>query len=182
MKLRSERLLITDLSLAYLNEIHQLHSLPEVDEFNTLGIPASIQVTKELILDWLEQKDAKPRLSYVFCIKLIETNQFIGLIGLKIGKLNYRTAETWFKLHPDFWNKGYTSEALQEILKLAFHKLKLHRVEAGCAVGNIASIRVLEKAGMTREGMKRQILPIRGKWVDNYFYSILEQEFDSNLF
>lgn len=100
---------------------------------------------------------------------------------MKIGKLNYRTAETWFKLHPDFWNKRYTSEALFEILKLAFHKLKLHRVEGGCAVGNIASIRVLEKAGMTREGMKRAILPIRGEWVDNYFYSILEKEFDSNM-
>jgi ribosomal-protein-alanine N-acetyltransferase len=55
--------------------------------------------------------------------------------------------------------------------------LKLHRIEAGCAVGNFASIRVLEKVGMTNEGRKREILPIRGKWIDNYFYSILENEF-----
>ena len=69
MKLRSKRLLITELSLAYLNEIRHLHSLPEVDAFNTLGIPASVQVTKELILNWLVQKEAIPRMSYVFCIK-----------------------------------------------------------------------------------------------------------------
>ncbi len=178
MKFRTERLLITNLSLDYLNEIHQLHSLPEVDEFNTLGIPASIQVTKDLILEWLEKQEATPRMSYIFCIKLIEANQFIGLIGLNIGKLNYRIAEVWYKTHPVHWRKGYATEALHEIIKFGFIKLDLHRIEAGCAVDNIASIKVLEKAGMIREGRKREILPIRGKWADNYFYSILEREFN----
>jgi ribosomal-protein-alanine N-acetyltransferase len=177
MKFRTKRLLITDLSVDYLNEIHQLHSMPEIDEFNTLGIPGSIQVTKELILDWLEKQETVPRASYIFCIKLIETNQFIGLIGLKIGKPGYRIAEVWYKTHPAHWNNGYTTEALQEVLKLGFNKLNLHRIEAGCAVDNVASIKVLEKVGMTKEGRKREILPIRGKWVDNYFFSLLETEF-----
>jgi [ribosomal protein S5]-alanine N-acetyltransferase len=55
--------------------------------------------------------------------------------------------------------------------------LRLHRIEAGCAVENIPSIKVLEKAGMTREGLKRKKLPIRGEWKDNYFYAILEEDF-----
>ncbi len=177
MKLRTERLLVCDLSISYLNEIHELHSLPEIDEFNTLGIPESIQTTKNLVLEWLEQQEAEPRMLYVFCIKLIETNEFIGLIGLKIGKLNYRIAEAWYKTNPRYWKNGYTTEALLEILKFGFLKLKLHRIEAGCAVDNVASIRVLEKAGMTKEGRKRGILPIRDKWVDNYIYAILEDEF-----
>ncbi|MEO5943597.1 MAG: GNAT family protein [Ferruginibacter sp.] len=176
MELRTERLLIKDLSMDYLDEIHQLHSFPEIDEFNTLGIPETIEATKNLILDWLEKQGAQPRISYVFCIKLIETNKFIGLLGLNIGKPDYKIAEVWYKTHPDYWKTGYTTEALLEILKFGFHTLKLHRIEAGCAVGNLASIRVLEKAGMTNEGRKREILPIRGKWVDNYFYSILENE------
>ena len=116
-------------------------------------------------------------MSYIFCINLFGTNQFIGLIGLNIGKLNYRIAEVWYKTHPEHWKNGYTTEALFEILRFGFYTLKLHRIEAGCAVQNLASIRVLEKAGMTREGLKREILPIRGKWIDNYFYSILEREF-----
>ncbi|MFT3912209.1 MAG: GNAT family protein [Ferruginibacter sp.] len=178
MKLRTQRLLITSISLDYLNEIHRLHSFPEVDEFNTLGIPESVEATKRIILEWLIKQEAQPRMLYVCCIKLIETNEFIGLIALNIGKPHYRIAEVWYKTDPAYWGKGYTTEALREILKLGFEKLKLHRIEAGCAVGNLASIRVLEKAGMTREGRKRAILPIRGEWVDNYFYSILETEFN----
>lgn len=177
MKFRTGRLLIIELSLNYLNEIHELHSLPETDEFNTLGIPETIQVTKDLILSWLKEQDEDQRMSFVFCVKLTNTNEFIGLIGLKKGKLNYRIAETWYKIHPNFWGNGYATEAVTAILKFGFSDLKLHRIEAGCAVGNIASIKVLEKAGMTCEGRKRAILPIRGKWVDNYFYSILETEF-----
>jgi RimJ/RimL family protein N-acetyltransferase len=163
--------------LDYLNEIHELHSLPETDEFNTLGIPGSIDVTKDLILNWLIAQEASPRISYIFCVKLIETNAFIGLIALNLGKLNYKIAEVWYKTHPDYWNKGYTTEALSEILKLGFLKLNLHRIEAGCAVDNVASIKVLEKVGMTKEGRKRKILPVRGNWMDNYIYSMLENEF-----
>lgn len=174
MKLRTDRLLIDSLSLDYLNEIHQLHSFPEIDKFNTLGIPETIETTKNLILEWLEKQEAQPRMSYIFCVKKIETNQFIGLIGLTIGKPNYRIAEVWYKTHPVFWKRGYTTEALLGILKFGFANLKLHRIEAGCAVDNLASIRVLEKVGMTNEGRKREILPIRGEWVDNYFFRYLK--------
>ncbi|MEO7524637.1 MAG: GNAT family protein [Ferruginibacter sp.] len=177
MTLQTKRLLLENLSIEYLDEIHRLHSLPQTDAFNTLGIPENVEATKSLMLEWLVKHESQPRLSYIFCMKLIETNQFIGLIALNIGKPNYRIAEAWYKTDPDHWGRGYTTEALHEILKFGFQKLKLHRIEAGCAVGNLASIRVLEKSGMTREGRKRAILPIRGEWVDNFIYSILENEF-----
>ena len=101
----------------------------------------------------------------------------MGLIALNIGKANYKTAEVWYKIHVDHWKKGYTTEALTKLLGFGFKDLKLHRIEAGCAVENISSIRVLEKVGMTKEGMKRKKLPIRGEWKDNYFYAILEEDF-----
>ena len=47
---------------------------------------------------------------------------------------------------------------------------------AGVATENIQSIRVLEKSGMTREGLRRKVLPIRGEWVDNYEYAIVEDD------
>jgi len=57
-----------------------------------------------------------------------------------------------------------------------FNELNLHRVEAGCAVDNIGSIKVLEKAGMQREGRKRATLPLVSGWSDNYEYGILSSE------
>ena len=62
------------------------------------------------------------------------------------------------------------------LIKSGFEDLNLHKVEAGVATGNLASIRVLEKSGMTREGLRRRILPIRGKWFDNYHYAIVEDD------
>ncbi|MGB8190845.1 MAG: GNAT family protein [Chitinophagaceae bacterium] len=165
-----------ELLLTDIDNIHQLHSLPETDKYNTLGIPDTIQTTAELVTEWVAAQNNDPRNLYVFCIDHIETKQFIGLIALNLGKSKFKIAEVWFKIHPDHWRKGYTTEALTKLLDFGFSELKLHRIEAGCAVENIASIKVLEKAGMIREGRKRKILPIRGEWKDNYFYAILSED------
>lgn len=178
MILKTDRLNIRELTLADIDNVHELFSLPETDEFNTLGIPENIETTKKLLEEWLSMQKQEPRNSYVLGIDKNDDN-FIGLIALNLGKLKYRTAEVWFKIHKDFWRNGYTTEALKKLLDFGFSELKLHRIEAGCAVENIASIKVLEKVGMTREGMKRKKLPIRGEWKDNYFYGILEEDFNN---
>jgi [ribosomal protein S5]-alanine N-acetyltransferase len=129
--------------------------------------------------NWLLEQQALPRIHYVFCIVDAASNTFIGMIGLRLGKPNYRNAEVWYKFFPDHWGKGYATEALKEILRFGFQDMNLHRIEAGCAVENIGSIKVLEKAGMVREGHTRKLLPIRGEWADNYGYAILEEDFIS---
>ncbi len=178
--LKTKRLNIRELELKDIDNVHQLHSLPETDEFNTLGIPKTIQVTKTILSEWLDEQNQNPRNSYVFGIELEEVRKFIGLIAINLGKKNYRTAEVWFKVHKDFWRNGYTTDALTKMLDFGFNQLQLHRIEAGCAIDNIASSKVLEKVGMTREGLKRKKLPIRGEWKDNYFYAILEEYFISH--
>lgn len=176
--LKTNKLNIRELTSADIHKIHELHSLPETDEFNTLGLPEKIQATEKILEDWLTGQKQKPRNSYVFRIDKNEDNSFVGLIAMNLGKVSYRSAEVWFKIHKDFWRKGYTTEALTKLLEFGFNELKLHRIEAGCAVENIASSKVLEKVGMIREGMKRKNLPIREEWKDNYFYAILEEDFN----
>lgn len=62
------------------------------------------------------------------------------------------------------------------MIRTGFDKFHLHKVEAGVATENIKSVRILEKCGMTREGLRRKILPIRGEWIDNYHYAIVEDD------
>ena len=176
--LKSKRLHIRELTSEDIDNVHELHSLPETDEFNTLGIPENIQTTENILTEWLILQKQEPRISYIFSIDKTENNNFVGLIAINLGKTNYKTAEVWFKIHKDHWRKGYTTEALTRLLDFGFNDLKLHRIEAGCAVENIASIKTLEKAGFTREGMKRKKLPIRGEWKDNFFYGILEEDYN----
>ena len=177
MELQTKRLKLVELIFADLENIHQLHSLPETDKYNTLGIPATIQETENILNEWLNLQKAIPRISHILCLRQLDSSQFIGLIGLTLGKVNYKIAEIWYKIFPNFWRQGLTTEALTEILKFGFTDLGLHRIEAGCAVENIASIKVLEKAGMTKEGCKRKFLPLKEQWADNYIYGILDSDF-----
>lgn len=177
MTLQTKRLLIRPLSIADLDKIHELHSLPETDRFNTLGIPDTPETTEKIINEWITEQSATLQTSYVFCVDILKTKEFIGLIALNLGEPKFKTAEVWYKTHLNYWGQGYTTEALTEILYFGFHELKLHRIEAGCAVENVASHRVLEKAGMTKEGIKRKKLPLKGEWKDSYFFAILEEDF-----
>lgn len=159
-----------------LDSIHKLHSLPETDKYNALGIPDSIEETQSVIEPWvLENESSSPR-NYTFAIDNKTDNRFLGLLGLKLGMEKYKRAEVWYKIHPDYWNRGIATEVLARIIDYGFSELKLHRIEAGCAVENIGSIKVLEKVGMTREGRRRQILPLKSGWSDNFEYAILETD------
>lgn len=174
--LSTQRLILKPLNPDDLKEIHALHSLPETDEFNTLGIPQNVEETRLILLEWIKATEWEQSPEYTFTIRDIETSDFIGLIALKCGSPKFRNGEVWYKLHVNHWGRGYATEALKRVLEFGFSKLKLHRIEAGCAVDNKGSARVLEKAGMRKEGRKRKVLPLKSGWSDNYEYGILEEE------
>ena len=171
--LKTQRLVIRPITVLDLNYIHELHSLKETDEFNTLGIPSGLEETKLLLDKWILANSKALTTNFTFAVTLHTENQMIGLIGINSGKAKYRNAEVWFKFHKNHWNKGYATESLKEILRFGFEELHHHRIEAGCAVGNIGSIHVLEKTGMTREAHTRKLLPLLSGWSDNYGYAIL---------
>lgn len=176
LQLVSERTKLRLIQSTDLEFIHQLHSLPETDEFNALGIPESIEQTKAIILPWIEDNQQAEIVNYTFIIKQKNNEKSIGLFGIKMGHKKYKRAEVWYKIHSDYWNKGLATEVLNNVLTFCFDELKLHRIQAGCAVGNIGSIKVLEKVGMIREGRGRQILPLKTGWSDNFEYAILESD------
>ncbi|MGH1388136.1 GNAT family N-acetyltransferase [Kordia sp.] len=172
----SDRITLRLITLSDLESIHTLHSLPETDEFNTLGIPKNIEETQTIITDWVAENQLDEIKCYTFAIEDNLTKDFIGLFGLKIGSDKYRRGEIWYKIHSDYWGKGFATESTNMILDYGFDTLNLHRIQAGCAVDNIGSIKVLEKVGMIREGRGRQILPLKNGWSDNFEYSILETD------
>ena len=48
------------------------------------------------------------------------------MFGIKIGNKKYNRAEIWYKIHSDFWNKGYATEVVNSIIIFCFDELKLH--------------------------------------------------------
>ena len=78
---------------------------------------------------------------------------------------------------PDFAGRGVASDLARGLLAGAFDHLGLRRVTAGCNADNLASVRVLEKAGMRREhhGVEDSWHAELG-WVDGYQYAMLARE------
>jgi RimJ/RimL family protein N-acetyltransferase len=156
--------------------IHALHSYSEVDEFNTLGIPKNLSETKDYLIPLIQAQTANPRKLFLWKIILKSLDEFIGVAGLTLSADKFEKGEIYYKILPAHWGNGYATEVANLLISIGFDNFKLHRIEAGVAIQNFRSIKVLEKIGMKREGLRRKILPIRGKWVDNYHYAILEND------
>ncbi|WP_030441945.1 GNAT family N-acetyltransferase [Actinoplanes subtropicus] len=81
---------------------------------------------------------------------------------------------------PEFAGKGVATSLACGLLRAAFGHLDLRRVTASCNADNLASVRVLEKAGMRREqhGVEDSWHAELG-WVDGYQYAILAREWQA---
>lgn len=88
-----------------------------------------------------------------------------------------RSWEIGYCIFPEYRGQGYCVQASKLALKSAFEVWDAHKVVAMCNEYNIASYRVMEKLGMVREGLFREELPWQGKWVNQFFYCILESEY-----
>jgi RimJ/RimL family protein N-acetyltransferase len=176
MVLESERLWLQDITWNDVENIHRLHSIPAVDEFNTLGLPQNIEDTKAFMAPLIANQTSSPRKTYCWVIHEKRHQDFLGLAGMNVSANRFQSGEIYYKLLPRHWGHGYATEVAKTLISWGFTHLNLHRIEAGVAVDNRSSIHVLEKVGMTREGRGRKILPIRGVWKDNYRYAILEDD------
>lgn len=176
MDLESKRLRLQEVTGSDIELIFRLHSFPEVDEYNTLGIPENIEVTEKLVRPMIEAQKAEGRKSYDWKIIRKDTGEFIGLAGISLSADRFKLGEIYYELCPSQWGQGFATEIAKTLIDTGFKEFHLHKVEAGVATENVRSIRVLEKSGMTREGLRRKILPIRGEWKDNYHYAIVEDD------
>jgi RimJ/RimL family protein N-acetyltransferase len=103
---------------------------------------------------------------------ICHNNYPIGSISLDQGiGMNACRAEVGYVLHKDYWNKGITTIALKMALQDGFEKIKLKRIEAKVDPNNAASIAVLEKSGMRREGYLKNYLIQKGQLRDRIIYA-----------
>ena len=81
-----------------------------------------------------------------------------------------------YALIPTERKKGYGTEAVRIIVDYVFLSKNIERIQAETLVENVASQRALEKAGFTKEAIKRKSSFVRGLWREDILYSILREE------
>lgn len=114
---------------------------------------------------------------YSFFLFRVKDGAMVGGIGLsnvrrgvaETGSLGYWTGEPYAR-------QGYMTAGLKLMLDFAFHRLKLHRIEAACLPHNGPSRGLLAKSGFREEGYAREYLCIDGRWQDHVLFGILREE------
>jgi [ribosomal protein S5]-alanine N-acetyltransferase len=176
MELCTERLILKEMTWDDVDIIHRLHSFEEVEKYNTIGLPRHIGDTLEVMLSALEDQQLSVRSHFGWLIRLADSDEFVGEAGMHLSDDRFRKAEIYYSILPEHWQKGYATEVVRCLINFGFITLKLHRIQAGVDTENHRSIRVLEKAGMVREGLQRRNLPIHNSWKDSYLYAIVEDD------
>ena len=145
---RTERLLAERLREEHLGEIQRMHRDPNV--IATLGGFRSDEETARYLQDNLDHWD---RYGYgMWVLSHRADGRFVGRAGLRNTSVGGNDeVELAYALMPDYWGRGLATEMAKEILKLAFEKLDLEDIVCFTLPTNLASRRVMEKAGFVYE-------------------------------
>lgn len=132
--------------------------------------------SKEKALRWCtEEASADLGRALNLAIVPAETGRLAGVIGLGHADWATGVSEVGYWAGPAARGHGYVTEALRAMAAHAFER-GLTRIELLAAVGNVASQRVAERAGFTREGVLRQARPVPGGRADMVVFGLLEGE------
>ncbi|HEX9655967.1 MAG TPA: GNAT family N-acetyltransferase [Bacteroidota bacterium] len=114
----------------------------------------------------------REKIAFPFSITMKDTGEMVGMTEMRISGNRIDIGYVLGKKH---WNRGMMTEAVRQLIVEGFQEPTIFRVGATCHTENIASARVLEKAGMTREGTLRRysLFPNLGPIpADVYSYAI----------
>lgn len=126
----------------------------------------SAPATPEAIDAWLQRSEGEAAVSFVVCLK--DGGAIVGVYNLNhIVRGLFQSAYTSYWAHAGHGGHGYMAEGLELLLRHAFRRLRLHRLEANIQPGNAASIALVRRAGFRLEGVSPRYLKIGGRWRDH---------------
>lgn len=104
-------------------------------------------------------------------------DRLVGTITLSnVARGAWQNATVGYFVDETENGKGYATEAISLVARVAFGELGLHRVQAGVMPRNPGSMRALEKAGFRREGVSPRYLQINGIWEDHVMFALTQED------
>ena len=172
--LESERLLFRKIIMKDAKDIHFIRSNNNVMEFMDVWRTKSISDAKKLIRNIHEDYKNERGISWGIIEK--RTRNFIGYIGIIRMQPQHCRGEVGYVLKPEYWGKGFMTEALRTIVKFGFDKMNLHSIEANVNPKNKSSKKLLERFGFRKEAYFKENYLFEGKFLDSEIYSLLERD------
>lgn len=177
MILETDRLILRPFELRDAPMISELAGHADVAA-TTLNMPHPYpEAAAESFIQSLRDRAADdPNITLAIVRKI--DDQFMGGISMRpVAQFDHADIGYWIGV--PYWNQGYASEAARRIIDYGFAELGLHRIYAAYFVHNLASRRVMEKAGMTYEGTLRQHVKRFDQYHDLGYCGILRDEWEA---
>lgn len=143
---------------------------PLVCKFLSWGPHRDISVTRKRINDWLMNYEYDDTYNWAICIK--SKNEALGSISVELFDDHEKYCEIGYCISREYWNYGLMTEALRAVMHYLFFDIGYEKIQAKHDVLNIASGRVMQKAGMKFEGILYHVSKRRdGSFCDVAVYS-----------
>ena len=175
--IRTDRLILRPFAVRDAQDMYQnWASDPEVTKYLTWPPHPSAEVTLMLLNSWI------PRYAdgayFNWAIEWKQSGHVIGNIAAVRLNEEIEEAEIGYCLSRACWGRGIMSEAFRAVIGYLFDTVRLNRITAEHDVNNPKSGRVMEKAGMVREGILRQARKNNQGICDAAVYSILRSDWE----
>jgi [ribosomal protein S5]-alanine N-acetyltransferase len=167
-KLETERLILRKITRDDAEDMYSYASNEEVTRDVTWDTHSSLSDTVEFIHTFLSQYDA------LWGIELKENGTFIGTVHFVWWQPEHNSAEIGYVLSKEYWGKGIITEAAMAVISFGFDRMNLVRIQARCFLENKGSERVMNKLGMSFEGIGRKVMYVKGEHRDLKVYSIVK--------
>ena len=147
---------------------------PEVTRFLTWPTHSSADVSASLAAYWAEETKDPAR--YQWAIVPKELGEPIGSLAVVRQRDDIAQCELGYCIGKAWWGRGLMTEAVKEVIRYLFEEVGMNRIEAAHDVHNPASGKVMQKAGMTFEGIHRQASKNNTGVCDIAIYAILAKD------
>ncbi|MBO4903336.1 MAG: GNAT family N-acetyltransferase [Lachnospiraceae bacterium] len=173
--LETKRLILRRYTIDDAEDMYQnWASDPEVTRFLTWPAHADLEVTKHVLQDWIPRYEEGNYFNWA--IELKETGAVIGNIAAVRLDEDVEAADVGYSMGKAYWNQGIMTEALRAVMDYLFDVVGLNRVSSYHDPDNPGSGRVMEKAGMLKEGVLRQAGRNNRGICDEVRYALLKSD------
>ena len=178
LPLETPRLLLREFRPEDWVAVHAFARDPEVVRFLDWG-PHSEADSQAYIARVMAQAAQIPRRDYEWAVLFKGSGALIGGAGLRLGPADPHSAELSCTLHRLAWGQGLGTELARLMLAFGFGQMEARRVWATCRPENIASHRVMQKAGLRFEEYLQNDRTVRGRQVDSFLCVLTRREWEA---
>jgi len=149
---------------------------------------ALVLSSRSRLRPWVDPPDSRPAFAAylrrarrsterAFLVCRREDGALVGVINVSQIFLGaFRSAYLGYYASASHMGRGYMSEGLRLVIRNAFSKLRLHRLEANIQPANRASLRLVRRTGFRREGFSPRYLKVLGRWRDHERWAVTAED------